>query len=530
MTGGTRVLLVAAATTLALRLPGIQAFSPLQEPSSRSLHVTSSFQQANPSFDNPDTYLSLSGMFTHDREGERNQPRQSQALFSRVNTNDDDDRSENSRSASNRRASPKLQKPSQPFSIDTFTFNEANVRRTDDIFSLLADIDGPEAGIKEEGQKTDSTRGEESGPTSSGIPGIKAANVLGKNILLATKDLEGLLSVVQKMKRKLEERVETKKKASSSSVKSASESPSSENSFSSSSSTSPSVHRFSFPSKFESPSINDLSSDNDPNNLLESSSSSVSSFSDSSSNDSSSSSLKSPSALMSLLLDTSTLEKIRTAGLTSETEEEFLDHMLEVLTGEETRQGTALTLDPVTIIALLTLAAYLIRAVYQILTVTGRSLEANDMLVPLQMSDLPDAMVQIHNWISASNVAHVRQERSFHPLSSILTIPGNLAAVIKLHREGHRACVRQFLCEQIQERPYREITFTDIIIVGLGYYFGDTDLGTYIDRTLSYHSTCDVVPYGCSPRTLRDAHYLEDLYSRASFKFFDLLAVYNNYL
>lgn len=57
-----------------------------------------------------------------------------------------------------------------------------------------------------------------------------------------------------------------------------------------------------------------------------------------------------------------------------------------------------------------------------------------------------------------------REGRALHEVGSILDIPGNLAAIIKLHREDHRPCVRQFLCEQLQHRILPEITLTDIFV------------------------------------------------------------------
>ncbi|XP_042222447.1 uncharacterized protein LOC121866783 [Homarus americanus] len=173
----------------------------------------------------------------------------------------------------------------------------------------------------------------------------------------------------------------------------------------------------------------------------------------------------------------------------------------------------------------------MVRAVYQIMSVSNKSSSDTSRMLPFQLSDLPDAMVRIHDWISSSDFTHIREERSIHhPLSTILTIPGNLAAIIKLQREGHQPCVRQFVCEQIKERAYPEVTVSDIFIAGLGYYFGEADLGTFIDGAVSGRYTCDFLPEGCSQRTLRDAHYLENLYSRASFKFFNLLSVFGNYL
>ncbi|KAK3872952.1 hypothetical protein Pcinc_021976 [Petrolisthes cinctipes] len=358
--------------------------------------------------------------------------------------------------------------PPPKFDINTFTFNKKNFRKSGDIFSLLADVEDsvptkPEK-LSISKQKDDIRSSTDKSSinvkiydtTESKNPVVNIANSLGKNSLVAVKDLENLMSVIQQMKKKVQAKMGN-----------------------STSSTSVPV----------------LSTDT-------------------------------ASILMNLLLNTTKLEEIRTATLTSKSDDEFLSHLTTVLAGAETRSGSALTLDPVTIIALLTLAAYLIRAVYQILTVTSEARDVADLSLPLHLSDLPSAMVTIHNWISASEFSHVREKRSLPYVTTILDIPGNLAAIIKLHREGHQPCVRQFLCEQLQDRTFPEITLTDIFIAAMGYYFGDSDLANYIDNTLarSTDASCAMVPYGCSPRTLADAHYLENLYTRASYKFFNLLA------
>ncbi|KAK8378331.1 hypothetical protein O3P69_011074 [Scylla paramamosain] len=391
--------------------------------------------------------------------------------------------------------------PSPPkFNINTFTFNEKNVRTPGDIFSLLADVNGAknEASTKKaqtstsgefktkqkseasklesesisDGatkktaasssseaktkQKTEASKlGSETSDPVIKIPGVEVVNTFGKKILMATQDFQNLMGVVQRMTKKVEAKLGNNTK----------------------------------PLSFSSPLNTNVSS------------------------------------LVSLLLDSSRLEEIRTAGLTAKTEDEFLDHLTSVLIGEETR-GTALTLDPVTIIALLTLAAYLIRAVYQVLTVTGRSMEVADLMLPLHLSDVPFAMASIHDWISAPQGVTVREKRSVnHLVGNILDIPGSLAAIIKLYREGHRRCVKPFICEQMERRAFPEVTLTDMLISGLGYYFGEDSWGTFIDNTLTARSAgCDVLPVGCSARTLDDAHYLENIYTRASYKFFDLLA------
>ena len=182
-------------------------------------------------------------------------------------------------------AMPSLPSPPK-FNINTFTFNEKNVRKPGDIFSLLADVKGdvttnePETKQENEASKPNSEPEE---PLIK-IPGIEVVNTFGKKILMATKDFQNLMSVVQRMKKKVDAK----------------------------------LGNTTTPVTFASPLSANVSN------------------------------------LVSLLLDSSRLQEIRTAGLTAKTEDEFLDQLTSVLIGGETR-GTALTLDPVTIIALLTL-------------------------------------------------------------------------------------------------------------------------------------------------------------------------------
>lgn len=186
--------------------------------------------------------------------------------------------------------------PPPKFDINTFTFNKKNIRKPGDIFSLLADVeDSPptkpeKMSLSKQKEEAPSTTDKStinkmsSGATQSKNPGVGLVNSFGKSTLLAVKDLESLLSVIQRMRKKVESQVGN--------------------------STSTSVPA--------------LSTD-------------------------------SAALLMNLLLNTTKLEEIRTATLTSKSDDEFLDHLTSVLSGAETRSGSALTLDPVTIIALLTL-------------------------------------------------------------------------------------------------------------------------------------------------------------------------------
>lgn len=195
-------------------------------------------------------------------------------------------------------------KPSVPeppkFNIHTFTFNEKNVRKPGDIFSLLADVKG---GEEDEGVKKVTTKqkpevqkpSDEEDEVTIKVPGVEVVNTFGKKILMATQDFQDFMGVVQRMKKKVEDKMNTTDNKNSN-------------------------------KKISLTSLTSL-----PSTLT-----------------------ANVSTLVSLLLDSKQLDEIRTAGLTAQTEDEFLDHLTSVLIGGETR-GTALTLDPVTIIALLTL-------------------------------------------------------------------------------------------------------------------------------------------------------------------------------
>lgn len=170
------------------------------------------------------------------------------------------------------------------FNIDTFTFNQHNTRRVDDIFSLLADIeDDPRpATPSEEPQKAAKADARTEAPQPvDETDDLAVTNAIGKGVLQAAKNMEGVLKVINRMRARVEDKSNS--------------------------------------------SLAELSASN------------------------------SSASVVDVLLDVPTLEGIRTAGLTAKSEAEFLDHLTSVLLGAEDRQQSALTLDPVTIIALLTL-------------------------------------------------------------------------------------------------------------------------------------------------------------------------------
>ncbi|KAK7085053.1 hypothetical protein SK128_009722 [Halocaridina rubra] len=239
-------------------------------------------------------------------------------------------------------------------------------------------------------------------------------------------------------------------------------------------------------------------------------------------------------SVLDLFLDVPSLEGIRTAGLTATSEEEFLDHLSSVLLGAESR-SSALTLDPVTVIALLTLAAYLIRAVYQIITVTGRSLDVSDGNMNLGSSDLPDAMVQLYKRLSNSTFDYSKDERVAREIKEELVNLGDMAAVIKLYRAGENTCVKEFLCQEAQYRPLKSLTPSDILVGGISYYYGKPGLSRYIDGALlsDRDATCTSrrnKGYLCSSHTLNDAISLKRIFSSAAGKVVELFTKYNKWL
>jgi len=201
-----------------------------------------------------------------------------------------------------------------------------------------------------------------------------------------------------------------------------------------------------------------------------------------------------------------------------------------VITGAETRGGggygggSALTLDPVTIISLLTLAAYLIRAVYQILTVTGRSLNVDGPPM-LSLTDMPEFIVDIHNWISPSSYEVSAHGRMMSDEGYMTIVPGTLAAVLKMERSGNPGCTRRFICEKLADRPWPQFTASDMLVSLMGYYYGEHNLGSYIDsQIINKSGDCgDILPLSCDPASLDDAHSYSKLFSEAATKFSSLI-------
>ncbi|KAG7168777.1 hypothetical protein Hamer_G021794, partial [Homarus americanus] len=207
MTSGPQIL-TAAMAVVVLRLPITQAFSAFQNPSSRFLDTPILFQDNDhlqEPLEDSDSFLSLTKIFSQNDRDENNEPQ--------VNINNGEKDSVTSAAAT-------TSTPKATFNIDTFTFNENNQRKTGDIFSLLADVENTKPAQTDRDSQTEqrvtSSGADEVGPTTTNLPEASVANILGKNILLATKDMEDLLSLDQRMKKTLEPRTQPTDPSSSS--------------------------------------------------------------------------------------------------------------------------------------------------------------------------------------------------------------------------------------------------------------------------------------------------------------------------
>lgn len=236
-------------------------------------------------------------------------------------------------------------------------------------------------------------------------------------------------------------------------------------------------------------------------------------------------------ALLNVALDPPSIIKMVEVSRSSTSEDDILEGLTSVLLGAEARQsgGSALTLDPVTIIALLTLAAYLIRAVYQILANnSGRSLGPAYMPgLPFGLSELPDYMVTIHNYISGTDYSRQSYARSLQEAESdpnsvqgVMALPGSLAAFTKLVREGHQGCARLYVCDQLAARSLFSYSLEDLVVAGLGYYYADADLwGLLMTRADEGHDDiCASHRARCGETTLSEARRIRDLFTEASSK------------
>ncbi|XP_064080783.1 uncharacterized protein LOC135197693 [Macrobrachium nipponense] len=362
-------------------------------------------------------------------------------------------------------ASGSLNLGKSAFNLDTFTFNRNNTRRRDDIFSALADV---EVDLPEESETAEDEHLRVNTISGNRIP---PKSQEGDDHRTANDFTKKILSVVKNVE-------------------------------------------------------NVLSTMSFMKNLYHTKKAGMSLLSSSSS-----SSLSTPtetSSILDVLLDVPLLESLRTVGLTARTERDFLDHMASVLVGAESRSST-LTLDPVTVIALLTLAAYLIRAVYEIITVTGRSLDG-DLESPA-FSDLPEAITKIHNWISTTNVDVVGEGNVTKDVKDNLDVPGDLAAVLKLHRQGNHSCVKEFLCQSLQYRPLKMLKLSDMMIGWISYFYGDPTVSHLIDSALEDSNTCSgSTHHTCSPGTLIEISQLRSIFSSLTEKLVGLVDTYQNSL
>ncbi|KAF2367432.1 hypothetical protein FHG87_001814 [Trinorchestia longiramus] len=253
-----------------------------------------------------------------------------------------------------------------------------------------------------------------------------------------------------------------------------------------------------------------------------------------------------PSVLLDLVLSPRSLDELIEVGRSVQSEDEVLRGLTSVMLRSEKRSGgSSLTLDPVTVIALLTLAAYLIRAVYQILITNnnGRSFDFQHPSV-LGTFTLPENVAAIMDAITGSHYDDMSvsgrlaraadDEIRDNSLdggsgSGVLSLPGSVAAITKLRREGHSDCINLYTCEQLAHKNIFSYSLEDVLVVSMGAYLGDVELWQLLNPGAKQDKHDNVDRCGqyrglCQQTTLREARQLRDLFTKASSKLLRLLS------
>ncbi|XP_018026250.1 uncharacterized protein LOC108681700 [Hyalella azteca] len=251
-----------------------------------------------------------------------------------------------------------------------------------------------------------------------------------------------------------------------------------------------------------------------------------------------------PTSLVSLILNPRSFDELVEVGRSAHSEDEVLEGLASVVLKAEGRYGSSLTLDPVTVIALLTLAAYLIRAVYQILITNnnGRSLDyeyPSQLHAALAGPAAPEKLAQIAEFITRyDHTRHARspeEDQQINSLdivdavanNSVLSAPGSVAALLKLGREGHDGCVRLYTCEHLGTKSVFSYSFDQFIIAGMGLYLSPTDRWSWpdpadylagpVDHCASYRGQC-------KQEAMTEAVHMRDLFTQTFTKLFHFLA------
>ncbi|KAL7640705.1 UNVERIFIED_CONTAM: hypothetical protein RMT77_008980 [Armadillidium vulgare] len=183
------------------------------------------------------------------------------------------------------------------------------------------------------------------------------------------------------------------------------------------------------------------------------------------------------------LLDPSSIDVILKKIKEAKEENEILEKITSVILETEGRSGyghgQGLTLDPVTCIALVTLAAYLIRAIFQILTLTTtaskRSLSGYDVYDKfLYNSDVPFIMSNGSGY-STENLVYTslafngeNNENWFR--DGLVKLPGEVALAFKLVVDDERPCLQEFICLHLKGRYFKNFGFSQLLWSSVALY------------------------------------------------------------
>ncbi|CAG0920742.1 unnamed protein product, partial [Notodromas monacha] len=209
-----------------------------------------------------------------------------------------------------------------------------------------------------------------------------------------------------------------------------------------------------------------------------------------------------------------------------------LGQLLTSESGGHMRQAGALgiSLDATSVLALLTMGAYLIRMVLTILHVSQRSLSAFspveiESVLPVISKHVPTSLV---DWlllpVSSDVSVNEKEGRSFPDVYKNATrrtgfwwgqlskLPGELQTTWDLSKHQKPECLRRFICQRLAKVPPHKRQLGDDLVVwtmsGIAYYNGKP-VNIFVDEidnklAANQEVNCEAFSEDCSEREYRE--------------------------
>ncbi|CAL4087945.1 unnamed protein product, partial [Meganyctiphanes norvegica] len=164
-------------------------------------------------------------------------------------------------------------------------------------------------------------------------------------------------------------------------------------------------------------------------------------------------------------------------------------------------------IDPFVLLAGLAFATFLAYLIYRLLSSTAKKRGVPDMSLALDMSDLPEVMNNIYNWLEKSEEKYgfnyEMEEESIE--ESFGENANTLWATFAVDRLSG-ACMRRYLCDYVQDSSNALMgstsTLEKLALAGLAHLLGETKGGQMIDHVQSQvlegeQVTCSIMAPQC---------------------------------